>query len=173
MTNKILKNFALIVASLSIAGCIMVDIKGAGVFKEPARYDNRDIAHVEIQGNKEDFWHLGQCGGSVGAIGIIVPIPVPWYFPNTCEKKGFAIGRTYSLDSTTTYQLRYNSVTYDPYVDDSGSISFIKFKIPNFSSFKKAPDKTLIIHKRKPDGTIFTKELPFDWKIVVETSGGL
>ena len=98
MTNKILKNFALIVASLSIAGCIMVDIKGAGVFKEPVKYDNKGVARVKIQDNEEiSFKHLGKCGGDVGAMGIVIPIPIPWYFSNTCEEKGFSIGGVANL----------------------------------------------------------------------------
>lgn len=40
------------------------------------------------------------------------------------------------------------------------------FSIPDFKSFKKAKDKTLIIHKKKDDGTIITKEISFKWKVI-------
>ena len=37
---------AVLVGGLS--GCIVMDVKGAGVFKKPIEYDNRDVAYVDI-----------------------------------------------------------------------------------------------------------------------------
>ena len=115
---------------------------------------------------------MGRCGGGVSLSGIMIPA-IPKFLFNKCEEKGFFIASKSLLDTIlVNLQLKYNDRIYDPYFDinDNGSI---KFKIENFSSFKSATDKTLIIHKRNPDGTMWSKELPFDWKIVVEVSGGL
>jgi hypothetical protein len=193
--NKIFKILILSILALPISGCIHVEIKGAGVFKEPVKHVGRwynaeinipkGIYGEEIKffnadgsyahtfdpgdGSKVGFTHLGSCGAQLSFTGIMIPV-IPFFLPNFCKSNGFWVNNKDYLDLLgVTLQLRYNATTYDPYIDNGS----VKFKISNFSSFKKAPDKTLIIHKRKADGTIFTKELPFDWKIVVETSGGL
>ena len=192
-------NKFLIIAILlsSLSGCIVVDIKGAGVFKEPIKYDNRDTVYIDIpagifdekgakffgekDGSKIQFGYLGSCGGGIDFSGIMIPFfPVPRL--NSCTEEGFYVYGKYAAETLgVTFQLRYNGVTHDSYLDTSelyyrgGSFrkDYIEFKIPDFSSFKRATDKTLIIHKKKPDGTMWTKELPFDWKTVVEISGGL
>ena len=163
----------------------MVDIKGAGAFKEPLKYDNRDTVYIGIpagifdekgakffgekDGSTIALRFLGRCGSGISLSGIMIPI-VPWPLFNKCEKDGFYISTRYYLNTIgITLQLHYNGITYDPYIDNGS----VKFKIPNFSIFKKATDKTLIIHKKQPDGTTWTRELPFDWKIVVEVTGGL
>ena len=170
---------------VSLSGCIVVNIKKAGVLKDPIRYDNRDTVYVDIpagvfdakdaksfgveDGSTVRFHFLGRCGGGISLSGIMIPI-IPWPLFNNCEEDGFYIATRYYLSTIgITLQLRYNNITYDPYIDDGS----VKFKISNFSEFKKAEDKTLIIHKTKLDGTIWTKELPFDWKIVTEVTGGL
>jgi hypothetical protein len=166
-------------------GCAVVDIKGAGVFKDPIKYDKRDTVYVDIPAGIFDekgakffsendgsiivLHFLGRCGSGISLSGIMIPI-VPWPLFNKCEEDGFYIATRYYLDTIgVTLQLHYNGTTYNPYIENGS----VKFKIENFSAFKRATDKSLILHKRKPDGTIFTKELPFDWKIVVEVSGGL
>lgn len=170
----------ILIILINLNGCIMLDIKGAGVFKDQ-KYDHRYLSHVSFDNAELTFKYLGDCGGSGFALGIMVPIPIPWYFKNTCQENGFSVGRAITSSSNVFYQLRYNGKIYDPYFETSEIRMYgkklgndmVKFKIPNFSAFKKATDKTLIIHKKRPDGSIFTKELPFDWKIVVEVSGGL
>ena len=57
--------------------------------------------------------------------------------------------------------LKYNNKIYEPRYDEKNI-----FNIENFNEFKKAKDKTLIIHKEEEDGTIITKEMPFKWKII-------
>ena len=173
----------------SLSSCVHVEIKGAGVFDGVKSRNDRSYyvtvpegIHEESipsnragkklfdpgDGSKIDFDHLGSCGAQLSFTGIMIPI-IPFWLPNFCESDGFHIYTKFGLDALgVTLQLRYNSVTYEPYID-KGSV---KFKIPDFSAFKKAPDKTLIIHKKKPDGTMWSKELPFEWKIVVEVSGG-
>lgn len=188
MTNRILKNFLITVLLLTISNCIHVAVKGAGVFKEPVRYEDFKWyrrAWIDIppgagkvpegltfnpgDGSKIDFRYLGKCGGFVSLTGIVIPI-IPFAYLNTCESDGFYVDNKWALDTLgITLQLHYNNKTYDPYIDNGS----VKFKIPNFSEFKSAPDKSLILHKRKPDGSMWTKELPFDWKIVTEVSGGL
>lgn len=185
MRNLASKVTAIIILITSISSCIVVDIKSAGVLKDPIKYDNRDTVYVDIpvgvfdekgaksfsvkDGSTIALHFLGRCGSGISLSGIMIPI-VPWPLFNKCEEDGFYIATRYYLNTLgVTLQLRYNRLTYDPYIDNGS----VKFKISNFSAFKKAKDKTLIIHKRKPDGTMWTKELPFDWKIVVETKGGL
>jgi hypothetical protein len=182
---KFLIKLVLPLMLLSTSSCIHVSIKGAGAF-EGARSRNDERYSVAIpkgfynkvpqglsfnpgDGSKIDFYHLGRCGSQLSFTGIMIPI-IPFWLPNFCETDGFYISPKWGLDTLgVTLQLRYNSTTYDPYIDNGS----VKFKIENFSSFKSAPDKTLILHKQNPDGTIFTKELPFDWKVVVEITGGL
>jgi len=170
--------------------CIVVDVRGAGKFKEPIKHNNRySVAYIDIplgtrgydlryldreekDGSKIGFTYLGSCGGGgMSFSGIMLPIiPIPYYRTNTCEKDGFRVSSKTITDTLgITIQLHYNNKTYDPYIDNGS----VKFKIPNFSEFKSATDKTLILHKIKPDGTMWTKELPFDWRVVVEISGGL
>jgi hypothetical protein len=179
----------------SLSGCIIVDIGSAGVFKEPIKYDNRDTVYIDIpagifnneraqffkDGSKISFGYLGSCGASLTLSGIMIPFfPAPRL--NSCTKEGFYVydkGGANTLG--ITFQLRYNGITYDSYFDTDEFYSYgnrfkkdyVEFKIPNFSDFKNAKDKTLIIHKKKPDGTMWSKELPFDWKIVVSVEGGL
>ena len=174
------------------------DIHRAGVFSYGAEHDQKKhLMYVDLSQpsstlniTKEDkdhleFTYLGRCGGgiTIGSLWIIIPVfalPVPHF--NKCEKEGFIVSSISYLDEKGfRVELKYNGQVYDPYFDTSEihiqgkkfRNDWVKFKIPDFSEFKNAQDKTLIIHKQKPDGTIFTKELPFDWKIVVETSGGL
>jgi hypothetical protein len=182
---------------VSLSGCIIVDIGGAGVFKDPVKYDNRDTVYIDIpagifdgkgakffgekDGSKIQFGYLGSCGGGIDFSGIMIPFfPVPRL--NSCAEEGFYVYGKFSANTLgITFQLRYNGITYDSYFDTDEFYSYgnkfkkdyIEFKIPNFSAFKNAKDKTLIIHKKKPDGTIWTKELPFEWKIVVSVEGGL
>ena len=183
--SKIFVRFLAVVLMLGATSCIVVDVKKAGAFKEPLEYNNRDTVYVDIpagisnkegakffgekDGSKIALHHLGRCGSGISLSGIMIPI-VPWLLFNTCEERGFDVMASYYADTLgITLQLHYNNLTRDPYIENGS----IKFKIGNFSEFKKAPDKSLILHKRNPDGTIFTKELPFDWKIVTEVSGGL
>ena len=187
-TKKIFNIIIIIFLTELLSGCIMVEIKKAGVFEKPVIYNNKNIAYIDIptgiinekklryltkeekNGSKIRFSYLGNCGGSFGAIGIIVPIPFPWYFKNTCKQDGFRVSHQFITEPLgVTLQLYYNNKIYNPYIDEGS----IKFAINDFKTFKKAKDKTLIIHKKKPDGTIFTKELPFEWKIVTEVTGGL
>ncbi len=182
---KLFKKFSLSFILLLVTSCIHVEIKGAGVF-EGARNRNDEVYMVDVppglygkyadqirknghDGSKAGFSHLGRCGAQLSFTGIMIPV-IPFWLPNFCESKGFDVGSAAAGEiSGITLQLRYNSKTYDPYIDNGS----VKFRIENFSEFKKAKDKTLIIHKRKPDGTMWSKELPFDWKVVVEVSGGL
>lgn len=192
--NKFLVTAALF---CSLSGCIVVDIKGAGVFKDPIKYDNRDTVYIDIptgifdekgakffgekDGSKIQFGYLGSCGGGIDFSGIMIPFfPVPRL--NSCSEEGFYAYGKYSAETLgVTFQLRYNGVTHDSYFDTDEFYSYgnkfkkdyVEFKIPNFPAFKNAKDKTLIIHKKKPDGTMWSKELPFDWKIVVSVEGGL
>lgn len=190
--NKTFRNFILIASMLAVNSCIHVEIKGAGVFKD-VRSRNDEYYSVDVpagvygdgmklfndrsftngfearDGSKISFNHLGRCGAQLSFTGIMIPI-IPFFLPNFCRSDGFHIGVKWYFDLLgITLQLRYNGVTHNPYIDNGS----VKFKIENFSTFKSAPDKTLIIHKRKPDGTMWSKELPFDWKIVTEISGGL
>ena len=185
--SKIFSKIFAVILILSASSCIHVEIKGAGVLKEPLKHEGRwYIASIKVppglygkyaesvrknghDGSEAGFSHLGRCGAQLSFTGIMIPV-IPFWLPNFCESKGFDVGSAAGGEiSGITLQLHYNSQTHDPYIDHGS----VKFKIENFSEFKKAPDKTLIIHKKKPDGTIFTKELPFDWKVVVETTGGL
>ena len=185
--NKFLVTISLL---CSLSGCIQFEVKKAGEFREPVEYDNRQIAYIEIPGvapgirDEDDkkfissewkngpnisFSYLGNCGGGISFTGIMVPI-VPWIFFNKCEERDFVVaGKRYLEIIGVSIQLKYGNQIYEPYLDNV----WVKFKIPNFSAFKNAKDKTLIIHKKKPDGTMWSKELPFDWKTVVEISGGL
>jgi len=197
MIYLIVKNFKkLILISLMIAnaGCIMIQAKGVTLFREesesksgistsilegiygkkPVFFDkeNKQIPVFDVEnsqnGSRVSFGNVGDCGGMIGLVGIMIPI-VPVGLFNTCVSDGFYVAQKWYLDFLgITLQLRYNGTTYDPYIDHDS----VKFKIESFREFKKAPDKTLIIHKRKTDGSMFTKELPFDWKVVVEVSGG-
>lgn len=187
MTNKIFKTFAILASLLATSSCIHVEIKGAGVFKEPLKHEGKwYVASVDVppglygkyadsvrkngeDGSKVAFRHIGECGAQLSFTGVMIPI-IPFWLPNFCESKGLDVGSAAGAEiSGVTLQLYYSDKTRDPYIENGS----IKFKIGNFSEFKKAPDKSLILHKRNPDGTIFTKELPFDWKIVTEVSGGL
>ena len=183
--SKICQKLFVLVLMLVMSSCIHVEIKGAGVFKG-AKNRNDEIYTADVppglygkyaesvrknghDGSKAEFSHLGNCGAQLSFTGIMIPI-IPFWLPNFCEKNGFNVGSAAGGEiSGVTLQLHYNSTIYDPYIDNGS----VKFKIEDFSEFKSAPDKTLILHKQKPDGTIFTKELPFDWKIVTEVSGGL
>jgi hypothetical protein len=191
------KFLVMILLLVSLCSCIVVDIGGAGVFKEPIKYDNRNRVYIDIpagifdekrakpfgkiDGSKIQFGYLGSCGGGINFSGIMIPFfPVPRL--NSCVEEGFYVFDKKRAEILgVTFQLHYNGLTHDSYVDKSelhyhgGSFqkNYVEFKIPNFSAFKNAKDKTLIIHKKKPDGTMWSKELPFDWKIVVEVSGGL
>lgn len=181
----------------SLSGCIVVDIKGAGVFREPVQYLQYPSVYTEIDipagvytqrkdasvgdGSKISLGYLGSCGAGLELSGIMIPF-FPFLRLNSCEKEGFYVYDKVGANTLgVTFQLLYNGVTYDPYFDTDEFYAngekfrkdYVEFKISDFPAFKKAPDKTLIIHKRKPDGTIWTKELPFDWKIVTEVSGGL
>lgn len=184
--NKILKFSTIISLMFATSGCIVLDIKGAGVFKDPIKYNNRDYTYIDIpagtdsqnkdisagDGSKIGFGYLGRCGRGISVFGIMIPI-IPWVLFNECEERGFFVQSGHYLDEIgVTVQLKYNNKIHNSYFDfeDNGSI---KFKIENFSTFKEAKDKSLIIHKKKPDGTMWSKELPFDWKIVTEVSGGL
>lgn len=195
---KLLKTLVLIAIISSNCSCIRIEIKGAGVFKDPFVYDNRHMAYINIptgkygkdakyltrdesDGSKIGFAYLGNCGGGISFTGIMIPI-IPWIFFNSCEGKDFIVTNKGYLDTLgISLELRYGGKIYDPYFDIKEVYvqekiykqDWVKFKILNFSEFKKATDKSIILHKRKPDGTIFTKEIPFDWKIVVEASGGL
>lgn len=195
--TSISKFLVTIILLCGLSGCIVVDIKGAGAFKEPIKYDNRDTVYIDIprgifdekeakffgekDGSKIQFGYLGSCGGGINFSGIMIPFfPVPRL--NSCVEEGFYVFDKKRAEILgVTFQLHYNGLTHDSYVDKSelhyhgGSFqkNYVEFKIPNFSAFKNAKDKTLIIHKKKPDGTMWSKELPFDWKIVVEFSGGL
>ncbi len=185
--NKIFANTLVVISMLVLSSCIHVEIKGAGVFKEPIKHEGRwYIAPIDVppglygkyaesvrkngrDGSRLGLGYMGECGAQLSFTGIMIPI-IPFWLPNFCESKGFGAADSTALEiGGITLQLHYNNITHDPYIEDGG----VKFKIPNFSEFKRATDKTLIIHKKKPDGTIFIKELPFDWKIVVETTGGL
>ena len=190
LKNRIVKTLTAITLTLTVASCIVADIKTAGVFKKPVKYDNRETAYIDIplgvhkkenlkyltreekDGSKIGFVHLGSCGGG-GMLfsGIMLPIiPIPYYAANTCEKNGFRVSHQTITDTLgVKLQLYYNAITHDPFIDNGS----IKFKIEDFPAFKNAKDKTLIIHKKKPDGTMWSKELPFDWKIVVSVEGGL
>ena len=186
MTNTNLRSFFTIILILTVSSCIHVEIKGAGKFRTPVEYDNRDMTYITIpkgsygknnkyltrdkkDGSQIGFTYLGSCGGGVSFTGVGLPF-VPWIFFNKCESDGFVVTSKINLDILgVTMQMRYNSKIYNPYSDRG----FIKFRINNFTEFKKAPDKKLIIHKKRLDGTMFTKEIPFDWKIVVDTEGGL
>jgi hypothetical protein len=188
-----------IILLCGLSGCIVVDIKGAGVFKKPIQYMQYPWVYIDIDipagifdekgakffgekdGSKIQFGYLGSCGGGIDFSGIMIPFfPVPHF--NRCVEEGFYVYDKYAAKTLgVTFQLRYNGVTHDSYIDTSelyyhgGKFrkDYIEFKIPNFSDFKNAKDKTLIIHKKKPDGTMWSKELPFDWKIVTEITGGL
>lgn len=184
--KNILKTLTLIFLTLAANSCIHVEFKGAGVFKEPVKYEGRwytayinvppglygeyaDSVRKNNDGSKLGLGYMGKCGAQLSFTGIMIPV-IPFFLPNFCKSKGFEVASAAALEvGGINLQLHYNSTTYDPYIDNGS----VKFKIENFSEFKKAPDKTLIIHKKKKDGTIFTKELPFDWKIVVETIGGV
>ena len=184
--TKFNKFLAMMLLLVSLCSCIVVDIASSGVFKKPIIHDSEHTAvHIDIpngifdkegakffgekDGSKIVFHFLGRCGNGISFSGIIIPI-FPWLFFNKCEEDGFYISTKYYLGTIgVQLQLRYNGITYDPYIDNGS----IKFKISNFSAFKNAKDKTLIIHKKKPDGTMWSKELPFDWKIVVSVVGGL
>ena len=183
--TSISKFLVTIVLFGSLSGCIVIDIGGAGVFKDPIKYDNRDRVYIDIpagifdkkrakpfgkiDGSKISIGYLGSCGASLALSGIMIPFfPAPRL--NSCSKEGFYVyGKELTEVLGVTFQLHYNGITYDPYIDNGS----IKFKISNFSAFKNAKDKTLIIYKKKPDGTMWSKELPFDWKIVVSVEGGL
>ena len=154
-----------------INGCIYGKYYGVGVFDRPVDYvypkfpgnpDNINepkIAYVNIGENQElIFDYLGYCGGSVGYIGFIIPI-VPFFEFNKCEQKGFNVGN--QEFKNISFQLKYNNKIYEPRYNEKNI-----FNIENFNEFKKAKDKTLIIHKKEDDGTIITKEMPFKWKIV-------
>ena len=195
--NKLLVTIILL---CGLSGCIVVDIKGAGVFKKPIQYMQYPWVYTDIDiprgifdkegakffgekdGSKIHFGYLGSCGGGIYFSGIMIPFfPVPRL--NSCVEEGFYVYGKYSAETLgVTFQLRYNGVTHDSYFDTDEYYSsygnkfkkdYVEFKIPNFSAFKNAKDKTLIIHKKKPDGTMWSKELPFDWKIVVSVVGGL
>lgn len=189
MISKILRNFLVLILMPVLSGCIRAEIKGAGVFKEPVKYEDFKWYHrawIDVppgvrgkvpegltfnpgDGSKIDFRYIGNCGAQLSFTGIMIPF-IPFWLPNFCESDGLYISEKWGLDILgVTLQLHYNGITYDPYIDNGS----VKFKIENFSTFKSAPDKSLIIHKRKPDGTMWTQELPFDWKIVTEVSGGL
>ncbi len=152
-----------------INSCVFIDIESAGVFKAPAKYHSpKNNASketiIEMQdGTKIIFSYLGgHCGGGVSFFGVILPV-IPSYSSNTCEKEGLFISNKSSLEknSITTIQLKYNNRIHKYYIDRGQ----LKFKIPNFSAFKKARDKTLIITKKTDNGNIITKEIPFEWKI--------
>jgi hypothetical protein len=188
------KFLAAAISLIILNSCIHVEIKGAGVFEKPVKHEGRFyVASIEVpagtygekpkffnadgslsrildeDGSKIDFPYLGKCGAQISFTGIMIPL-IPFVLPNFCKSNGFYTAPKWYIDFVgVTLQLHYNNTTYDPYIDNGS----VKFKITDFKAFKKAPDKTLIIHKKKPDGTIFTKELPFDWKIVTEVSGGL
>jgi hypothetical protein len=194
--NKFLVTIILL---CGLSGCIVVDIKGAGVFKKPIQYMQYPWVYTDIDiprgifdekeakffgekdGSKIQFGYLGSCGGGIDFSGIMIPFfPVPRL--NSCVEEGFYVFDKKRAEILgVTFQLHYNGMTHDSYVDKSelhyngGSFqkNYIEFKIPNFLAFKNAKDKTLIIHKKKPDGTMWSKELPFDWKIVVSVEGGL
>lgn len=192
---KFLIKLTLSLILLTISSCIHVKIKGAGVFEgAKSKNDGRYSVIIPVgvypeniplityppsqagkklfdagDGSKVTFDHLGRCGAQLSFTGIVIPI-VPFWLPNFCESDGLYIDPKWYADTLgITLQLHYNSTIHDPYIENGS----VKFKIKDFSEFKKAPDKSLILHKRNPDGTIFTKELPFDWKIVTEVSGGL
>lgn len=168
--------------------CIHVEIKRAGVFNElyydynskyytstisipPGVYGKKPetLSYDPKDGSRISFRRLGSCGSLVSFTGIMIPA-IPYLKSNSCSSDGFYIKEKWALDLLgVEVNLSYDGIVYEPY-NDNGSI---KFKIPNFKEFKKAKDKTLIIHKRRKDGTLFTKELPFEWKTVVEVSGGL
>ena|SRR3989338_4196039 len=182
---KFLKGLFMALFLFILPSCIHVEIKGAGVF-DGARSRNDEVYILDVpigiygkvpqglsydpgDGSKVELYHIGRCGAQLSFTGIMVPI-IPFWLPNSCRSKGFYIEEKWSADLLgISYQLHYNSKTHNPYIDNNS----IKFKIENFSEFKHAKDKTLIIHKKKLNGTIFTKELPFEWKTVVEVSGGL
>lgn len=177
-----------------LPNCVHLEIKKAGVLEGASRTNENcpikiptgvypenippvtyppDRARKKIfdpgDGSEINFYHLGRCGSQLSFTGIMIPI-IPFWLPNSCKTDGFYISTKWNLDTFgINLQLHYNNTTYDSYVDNGS----IKFRIENFSEFKKAKDKTLIIHKKKPDGTIWTKEIPFDWKTVIEISGGL
>lgn len=180
---KMVRMFVFAIIILSLNGCIALGITRAGVFKQPVKYNNKNIAYIKIpegiyskrkdisfgKGDSIGFSYLGQCGGGISFFGMLIPlIPIPIF--NKCEKNGFGdISDLYLSSIGVTLQLYYNEKIYDSYTENG----LVKFKITNFSDFKKANDKALIIHKKQPDGALWTKKLPFDWKTVVETIGGL
>ena len=189
MYMKIFYKVLLMILLFSITSCIIADIHSVGVFKSPIKYEEQrggDVAKISIPSRHEnnltmDIHYFGNCGGGFRFVGIMIPI-IPSFYFNSCEKDGLTISNKSYLDKIgVNLQLRYQNQIYNPYFDMhenhvQGKVleqDWVKFKIKNFSNFKNSPDKTIIIHKKNPDGIIFTKELPFDWKVVVETSGGL
>jgi len=181
---KFFKKILAALILLSSTSCIHLEIKRAGVIEGASRTNENYLIDIPLglhgeyaeqikknghDGSKLRLGHLGDCGAQLSFTGIMIPI-IPFWLPNFCESGGFNVGSaTADKIGGITLQLHYNGTTYNPYIENGS----VKFKIENFSAFKRATDKSLILHKRKPDGTIFTKELPFDWKIVVEVSGGL
>lgn len=143
--------------------CTFVNIRYAGVFREPIKYKNSKYSSylktAEIDLDKKiNFPYLGGwCGAGIEFFGFLLPI-IPYYHKNTCEKNGFFImGKTEEL----YFELKYNNKIYEPYYDGLQ----IKFKILDFNEFKKAKDKTLIIYKDNKK----IKELPFDWKLTIQS----
>lgn len=152
--------------------CVFYDIQYKGVFENSYKYhEPRNNYPKETKVIMEDdteisFGYLGgHCGAGIEFVGIILPI-IPFYNSNTCEENGFMInyGAINKMENKKiSCQLKYNNTIYSPI--DNGT----KFHISDFKTFKKAEDKTLIIHKKTTEGKIITKEIPFEWKITTHT----
>lgn len=168
MTNKILTILVVFVLLVGSSSCMWTDIKAVGVFKNPVKYQSEkkntsEVAYIKMSdGTKIRFHYLGKCGGGATLFSLVIPMFIPIYFKtNSCEQDGLYIKSKLSPDTKgVAFQLHYNNKTLSPYLDGDQ----IKFKIPNFSEFKSSTDKTLIIKKGK-----LAKELPFEWKVKIET----
>lgn len=163
-----------------IAGCI--NIVGTGiptgdyqsVRGKEANYQYR----FKVNNSKDEVLlnqNIGMCGGGVF---VFLGIPIPYPF-NECENEGFRI-RT---GTNKQIYLRYNGVLHNPnrfeyyygikcrfinneWIDDEGMIcnkinikGWPIFKIDNFTEFKEAKDKAILVE----ENGVIIKEIPFEW----------
>lgn len=169
------KYFLFCLVLMLLNGCYETKFEAGGIFNKSYikyRYFNYDKTMlVEIDNEKLYFYPLGLCGNSASFFSFILPLPIPINLhKNNCQSNGFTIhfiklNKTYELvkkiDDSISFQLKYNNTIYDPMTDYKTT-----FLISDFESFKRIKDKTLIIHKKRDDGTIITKEIPFRWKVI-------
>lgn len=166
---------------LSLNNCSIIFYKGSGVFKESPsveykkpecsyeecgrRTNLEDRAYITMPDNKEiELRYFGLCGGGVDLFGIILPIIPIDFHKNTCEKNGFYVSSVKKYPNLR-FNIKYDGKIYEQQIKDYGYIKTVSFPISNFKEFKKAKDKTLIIHKKTKDGKTIIKEVPFEWKI--------